>query len=171
MYLPGHARGYDDFHLGGFHLIALDGNFTLSVESCEDAPWVWYESLIPDEERRWLRDRLEAGREPVVVLCHQNLDDRGGDPHLVRNGGQIRSLLAGSGRVRAVVQGHCHGGRVFPARRDPLLYASRPVRGHADSLRRNDPCPGRARGGADAGAGAGGKMRKARAHGLGRRAA
>lgn len=110
MYLPGHARGYDDFHLGGFHLIALDGNFTLSVESCEDAPWVWYESLIPDEERRWLRDRLAAGREPVVVLCHQNLDDRGGDPHLVRNGGQIRSLLAGSGRVRAVVQGHCHGG-------------------------------------------------------------
>lgn len=72
----------------------------------------WYRagisaSWIDPEQIEWLRGELEATKRPVVVLCHQELDEclgGGGVP----NRSQLRKLFAESGRVAACLVGHSH---------------------------------------------------------------
>ena len=46
----------------------------------------------------------------MIVLCHQNLDARAGDPHVIKNAAAVREIMERSGKVLAVLQGHCHSG-------------------------------------------------------------
>lgn len=109
VFLPD-CGGYYAFDLENVRFVALDANYTSAGVSYEDAEWDWTDSLIPEEELNWLRETLASAPGKAVVLCHQNLDDRPGDPHVVRNAAVVRRVLEESGKVLAVLQGHCHSG-------------------------------------------------------------
>ena len=98
------------FELGGVRFLALDANFTHEEVSYDEGPWNWRDAWIPRAQQQWLREQLTSAPGPVVVLCHQNLDDRGSDPHLVGNAAAVRGILEESGKVLCVLQGHCHAG-------------------------------------------------------------
>lgn len=110
VFLPGQKQGYYSVDLDEVRLIVLDGCFTSEGESYEDTGWDWTDSLIPDHELQWLRETLDAAAGGAVVFCHQNLDAREGDPHVIRNAAEVRRILEESGKVMAVLQGHCHSG-------------------------------------------------------------
>jgi len=120
VYLPEYERGYYSIDLDGTRLIILDGNFTSNGESYEDAEWDWTDSMIPGEELAWLKNELDAAPGKAVVFCHQNLDERPGDPHVIRNAREVRRLLEASGKVNTVLQGHCHAG--CRSVQDGILY-------------------------------------------------
>ena len=111
VFLPRTAPGGGfSFDLKGVRFFALDANFISTGESYDDAAWDWTDAWIPERQLQWLRDGLRDAPGPAVVLCHQNLDDRGDDPHLVGNAAAVRAVLEESGRVICVLQGHCHDG-------------------------------------------------------------
>lgn len=110
IFLPGKEKGYYYADMGGVRLVFLDGCFTSDGISYEDAEWDWTDSLIPEEELNWLRQTLADAPGQAVVFCHQNLDARPGDPHVVKNAGKVRAILEESGKAAAVLQGHCHSG-------------------------------------------------------------
>lgn len=110
VFLPDAERGYYFFEREGVRFIMLDGCFTSDGASYEDAEWDWKDSFIPEQELDWLREALNDAQGKVVVCCHQNLDARPGDPHVIKNAGMVRRLLEDSGKVIAVLQGHCHSG-------------------------------------------------------------
>jgi len=110
VFLPGQEQGYYYVDLDDVRLIVLDGCFTSDGESYEDAEWDWTDSLIPDHELQWLREALDTAAGGAVVFCHQNLDAREGDPHVIKNAAAVREILEESGKVMAVLQGHCHSG-------------------------------------------------------------
>ena len=74
----------------------------------------WMDSALPAKQCRWLEEELQASLEPVLIFIHQNLDSRikegKEDPHVIKNAAQVRRILEGSGRVKAVFQGHFHKG-------------------------------------------------------------
>ena len=110
VFLPGREKGYYYADMDGVRLVFLDGCFTSDGVSYEDAEWDWTDSLIPEEELDWLRRALTEASGRIVVFCHQNLDARENDPHVVKNADEVRRILEESGRVSAVLQGHCHSG-------------------------------------------------------------
>ena len=110
VFLPEQEKGYYFFDLDGVRFIVLDGNFTSDGVSYEDAEWDWTDSLIPAEEMAWLKATLDETPGKAIVLVHQNLDPRPGDPHIVRNADAVRAILEESGKVSYVFQGHCHTG-------------------------------------------------------------
>lgn len=91
-------------------MIVLDGNYSSDEISYEDAEWDWTDSVIPEKELEWLRKTLNEAPGKAIVFCHQNLDERKNDPHVIRNADAVRSVLEASGKVLAVLQGHCHSG-------------------------------------------------------------
>lgn len=120
VFLPEAPNGYYFFDMDGIRFIVLDGNYISTGESYEFVRWDWTDALIPEEEMNWLRQALEGAEKGVVVLCHQNLDSRTGDPHVVGNAAQVHELLKASGKVFIVVQGHCHHGCVTV--QDGIVY-------------------------------------------------
>ena len=74
-------------------------------------PIDWTDSFLPAAEMDLLRRTLaEPETEEAYVFFHQNLDPDVESHHIIRNAPEIRSLLAESGKVRAVFQGHYHPG-------------------------------------------------------------
>jgi 3',5'-cyclic AMP phosphodiesterase CpdA len=73
---------------------------------------------LPETQLEWLREDLRAGSTPTIVLMHhsaseQSLDDSRwwpGRSHLalVKERAELRRILEGSRRVRAVYNGHLH---------------------------------------------------------------
>lgn len=120
IFLPDAELGYYYADMDGVRLIVLDGNYTSDGISYEDAEWDWTDSFIPEHEMKWLRETLKTAPGKAVVFCHQNLDDRGGDPHVIKNADEVRRVLEESGKVIAVLQGHCHSGCVNE--RNGILY-------------------------------------------------
>jgi len=112
VFLPEAELGYYYKDTDGLRLIVLDGNYTSAGISYEDTGWDWTDSFIPEHEMNWLRETLKTAPGKAVVFCHQNLDDRSGDPHVIRNAGEVRRVLEESGKIIAVLQGHCHRGCV-----------------------------------------------------------
>jgi 3',5'-cyclic AMP phosphodiesterase CpdA len=98
---------YYSFDTAGWHLVVLHTIERKNVDV-----------RLPDTQLEWLRADLRAGTEPVIVLMHhsaseQSLDDSRwwpGRSHLalVKERAELRRVLAGSGRVRAVYNGHLH---------------------------------------------------------------
>ncbi|MBR5519294.1 MAG: metallophosphoesterase [Clostridia bacterium] len=103
-------KGYYSFCLRGVRFIVLNTNF--SGDSMELPHW--NQTWLNTPQLAWLETEL-ANPEPAVVLAHANLDPRMRedgelDPHIVRNAADARAILEASGKVRLVIQGHCHEG-------------------------------------------------------------
>ena len=110
-FLRAESCGAYAFDLQGVRFLVLDANFTHREESYEGIDFDWKDAWIPRAQLDWMRRQLDCAPGGAVVLCHQNLDDRGSDPHLVGNASAVRSLLEEyRERVLCVLQGHCHSG-------------------------------------------------------------
>ena len=102
-------KGWYSFVTGGVTFVVLNACFTSDGKPyCRNNPWT--DANIPAEEMEWLRRELSAAKGHVVVFCHQRLDPSAERHHLIKNAAAVRETLEKSGKVRAVVMGHQHGG-------------------------------------------------------------
>lgn len=104
----GHEGNPSRFHFefGGYTFICLDGNFSPGgTEYCR-GNFEWQQSFVPEEQIDWLRTRLAASLQPVIVVSHQRIDCEG--THSIANHAAVREVIATAGKVEAVFQGHNH---------------------------------------------------------------
>ena len=100
----GLKRGHYTFVKAGYRFIILDGN-----DKHKGAP-AGYPRHVGEEQRGWLKKQLETTDEPVIILCHQSLENSSG----VDNGAAVRAVLeaenerVGWGRIIACFSGHHH---------------------------------------------------------------
>lgn len=95
---------------GGVRLILLDGNF-----KCDGTPYRirdidWTDTFLPPDQIEMLRDSLARNREDAYIFVHQCLDPNAETHHIIGNAAQVRSVIASSGKVKGVWQGHYHPG-------------------------------------------------------------
>ena len=104
----GEETTYYSFDQGGFHFIVLDGCFRGDGAPYARGNFDWADAHIPGEQLCWLAIDLAEVQLPTIVFVHQRLDC---DPPLgITDAEPVRELLEGSTYVRAVFQGHDHGG-------------------------------------------------------------
>jgi len=101
------------FDLAGYHMVLLDAQFNKAGQDYENITWM-VQGTVPAAELEWLRTDLAATTLPTVVFIHQPLDvefelEAGGPP--VSNHAEVQAVLAQSGHVIAVFQGHSHVSR------------------------------------------------------------
>lgn len=104
---------YYSINVEGVHFIFLFSRITVPPHS---------HAIIPEEQLDWLTDDLEKTELPAIVFMHHSLADQdlGGnfwfaespEECLVDNRRRVRSVLAESGKVLAIVNGHLHWNRV-----------------------------------------------------------
>ena len=101
--------GYYSFVRGGVTFIVLNACFDSTLKPyCRYTRWE--DSNVSPEELDWLRRELESAKGPVLVFCHQRLEDSAEPSHIVRNAEAVRTLLERSGKVKGVITGHQHKG-------------------------------------------------------------
>ncbi|MEN5058431.1 metallophosphoesterase family protein [Sphingobacterium kitahiroshimense] len=98
---------YYSFDSNGFHMIVLNAN-----EEVQSKAYAGAVSVISDQQQEWLENDLSQTDLPVLVFCHQGLDnDAGGGVH---QGSLIRALFdrnnaqGGTNKVKMVFSGHHH---------------------------------------------------------------
>jgi 3',5'-cyclic AMP phosphodiesterase CpdA len=98
---------YYSFDMKGYHFVILDGN---EKNPSPDRP-PGYARYISDEQLHWLEADLDKTTFPVIIFCHQGLDnDMGG----IENATQSRLVLeranakANFSKVQIVFSGHHH---------------------------------------------------------------
>jgi len=111
------------FDAGAFHFVVLDVQFDVGGRDLAHT-YTGVAGAVPTEELEWLRDDLAATDRPTIVCVHQPLDSdvpEWGRP-LVSNAPEVRRVLAESGVVIAVFQGHEHANRA--AQIDGIHYVT-----------------------------------------------
>lgn len=106
--IVGQKSSYYGFDVNGYHFVVLDACFTSEGLPYGRKNSKWTDANIPPAEVEWLQADLRETPHKVVVFLHQRLDVE--PPYGVRNAPEIRKLLAESGKVLAVLQGHYHKG-------------------------------------------------------------
>ncbi|QBG48624.1 hypothetical protein EGM51_14880 [Verrucomicrobia bacterium S94] len=94
------------FEAGGYTFICVDCNFTPDGEEYELGNFNWEESCMPLEEIEWMRARIAASLNPVILISHQRIDKE--TRFAIRNHDLVRETIAMSDKVKAVFQGHNH---------------------------------------------------------------
>lgn len=94
------------FDQGDFHFVILDSCFRSDGKPYGRNNADWKDCNLPDKQLAWLADDLQRTDLPTVVFAHQRLDGEGA--HFVNNAPAARKVLADSGKVLAVFQGHSH---------------------------------------------------------------
>lgn len=104
----GRAGDPSRFHFehGGYAFICIDGNFSPDGTPYDHGNFQWRQSYLPEEQIEWLRGRLAAALQPVVVITHQRIDIDG--MYAVANSAAVREMISLAGKVVAVFQGHQH---------------------------------------------------------------
>lgn len=103
------GRSWYSFDNKGWHFVVLDANFLQDGTPYNKGNFNWRQAWVPQIELDWLGADLAATTLPTVVFVHQLLEQDSGNLY-VRNAAEVRSVLEGSGRVKAVFQGHHHSG-------------------------------------------------------------
>lgn len=94
------------FEAGGYTFVCIDCNFTPDGKAYDTGNFSWEEAGLPEEELEWLRARLAASLNPVIIISHQRIDKE--TKFAVRNYDQVRKVITLSDKVKAVFQGHNH---------------------------------------------------------------
>jgi alkaline phosphatase len=94
------------FEAGGYTFIGIDGNFSPDGTEYGNGNFDWQESYIPEEQLEWLRGRLAASLQPVILISHQRIDKE--TRFAVRNYDLVRNMITLTDKVAAVFQGHNH---------------------------------------------------------------
>jgi hypothetical protein len=101
-------RPYYAFSRGGIRFVTLDACCLANGADYDHGNFDWRETYIPPPQLDWLDRELSASAEPVVVFCHQRLDDA--SDVCVKNSRDVRSVLEVSGKAIAAFHGHDHAG-------------------------------------------------------------
>ncbi|HEY9790517.1 MAG TPA: metallophosphoesterase [Candidatus Obscuribacterales bacterium] len=111
---------YYSFDAGAFHFIVIFGQ-------CSDG-----RAVVFDEQQKWLQQDLAASEKPAIVFTHLPLHDEeeranpSGETEPIAFSAEqkriIRSILAGSGKVRAVFCGHLHKNELHTV--DDICYVA-----------------------------------------------
>lgn len=96
--------------LGEVRFIALDGNFRADMRRFDVAGTVWDDAWLHPDQIAFLKTSLAESEKPCVIWLHENLDNHVEWHHILHNADEVRKILADSGKVRMVVQGHFHEG-------------------------------------------------------------
>jgi 3',5'-cyclic AMP phosphodiesterase CpdA len=102
----GQKQAHYSFDRGGVHFVVLDACFRADGKPYGRKNSKWTDSNLPADQLDWLKEDLKGTDKPVVVFAHQRLyvaTDYG-----VKNAADVRKVLEGAKRVRAVFQGHSH---------------------------------------------------------------
>ncbi len=103
---------YYSFDAGGYHFVVLDVQYG---EGGNDLTYTYtgVRGFVPTTEMEWLQEDLAATDRPTIVCVHQMLDTEPTEVGwtLIGNAVEVRALLAESGVVIAVFQGHDHSNR------------------------------------------------------------
>lgn len=101
------AKGkYYSFDLHNYHFIILNGNERPPNDTTKGYP-----RSISNEQYNWLQRDLDSTKLPVIVFCHQGIDN---DLDGLKEGNILRILFertnqkAGFQKVKAVFSGHHH---------------------------------------------------------------
>lgn len=94
------------FDEGPFHFVVLDSCYRSDGTPYGRNNADWKDCNIPGEQIDWLTADLKQTSRPTIVFAHQRLDGEGA--HFVNNAAEVRHVLAESGKVLAVLQGHSH---------------------------------------------------------------
>ena len=101
---------YYSFDVGAYHLVILDAQYNKKGEDYGRVVFM-KQGNIPEPELAWLKEDLANTIKPTIVCIHQPLDVdfelTAGGP-LVFNHKEVQAILAESGVVVAVFQGHTH---------------------------------------------------------------
>ncbi len=90
----------------GFHFVILDACFRPDEMPYGRKNFKWNEAEIPKTQREWLKADLQATKLKTIVCVHQRLDVD--NSYGIKSGPEVRGILAESGKVLAVFQGHSH---------------------------------------------------------------
>ena len=93
-----------------YNFIALDANYRSNMERFDVAGVVWDDSNLPPFEIEYLKAELAGSEKPCIVLVHENLDPTVHYQHIIKNAQEVREIIAQSGKVKMVIQGHYHEG-------------------------------------------------------------
>ncbi|MEX2581505.1 MAG: metallophosphoesterase [Verrucomicrobiales bacterium] len=94
------------FDRGDFHFVVLDSCFRSDGEPYGRNNHEWTDPNLPEAQLQWLAEDLQKADRPAIVFAHQRLDGEGA--HYVNNAAAVRGVMAESGKVLAVLQGHSH---------------------------------------------------------------
>ena len=131
----GAEASHYSFDCNGVHIVILDSNFNPDGSSFAPGNFHWADAWIGEEQLCWLdKDLASAGETPTLVFCHANLDHRvraSGEinGHIFRDAVKVRAVLEAAGNVKAVVQGHDHGGHQAVINGIPYLILRAMVEG------------------------------------------
>lgn len=103
------SQGYYYFDRKGVRFISLDANYEADDDDSHYAAggFSYQDTYIPPAQRAWLTATLASAPGKVVVFCHQRLELQVG-ANYVKNADAVRSIIAASGKVIAVLMGHAH---------------------------------------------------------------
>ena len=105
-------RSYYSFDMKGIHCIVFDANFRSDAADYDRGNFNWKDANIPPKEVTWLKQDLASTKLPVICFSHQELK---GEGSAICNADEICKVLADSGSVLAVFQGHHHAGAYVSA--------------------------------------------------------
>jgi len=111
-----------DVVMGNTTLLFLNANYNPDGTPYHPHAFQWDECYLPTVG---LRERLDNAEGDVFVFLHQNLDAACPDDHRPRNADEVCRILADSGKVKAVYQGHFHWGA--DTERDGIRYVTLPA--------------------------------------------
>lgn len=104
------AGTYEAFDINGVRFLCLDACYRSDGVDYGMGKYDWQDCFIPDKQIDWIERQLSSAKGPAVVFSHQLLD---GMPTMsIRNHEKVREVLAKSGKVAAVLQGHFHQNRL-----------------------------------------------------------
>jgi Icc protein len=105
----GKKADHESFDANGYHVVILNS---------QDPTVEYIGGTLSPAQLDWLEDDLGRTSRPTIVLCHHPLDEQDPRRHwyfadhpdhaLARNRERARRIMAASGRVRAVFNGHMH---------------------------------------------------------------
>lgn len=97
--------------------VTVDGKTLVFIDACYKDSGVHYS---PDTKDDWtdtyypltdeLKKTLDGAMGDVYVFTHQVLDTNAQEQHIIHNADEINAILADSGKVKTVFQGHYHPG-------------------------------------------------------------
>lgn len=99
-------KSFYSFDRSGFHFVVLDACFRKDGVPYGAKNFEWTDTEIPPQQREWLAADLAETDKPTLAFVHQRLDVS--NHYAVHSAPAVRKILAESGKVLAVFQGHNH---------------------------------------------------------------
>ena len=95
---------------GDVDIILLDANYYKDGQPYDGKPGDWTDTMVPQKQVEWLKKELESCGDKTYVFSHQLIDYIMPQNHVIENAEEICAVLASSGKVKGVYQGHYHEG-------------------------------------------------------------